>query len=79
MGKNFTNSGNAYINDEKLARLEFYITSAGYLQKNLSCFIKVSLENNNKIETDAKKLELISNFKEEKKKSTERVERCSDC
>lgn len=76
LGKNFTNIGNAYINDKKLAKLEFYITSVNYLQKTLSCFIKVSPKNNNKTEIDTKKLEFVSNFKEEKKKSTERVERC---
>lgn len=58
---------NAYINGEKLASLELKISGAGYLEKSLFCFTKISTEFNNKVEADAKELKPVSNFKEEKK------------
>lgn len=38
----------------------------GYLEKGLSCFTKVSTDGDNEVEVDAKELEPISDFKEEK-------------
>lgn len=67
MYKNFDDINDNYIDNKELARLELCILSAGYFQKDLSRFTKVSTKDNNKVEVDTEELESVSNSKEEKK------------
>lgn len=77
MSKNFTNINNIYIDAEELTKLKLHILGISCLEKSLSRFTKVLTKDNNKFEVDAQELELISDFKREKKKkkSPKRVER----
>ncbi len=66
MAKNFDVFSDDHINDQQLARLELHISGVGYLEKGLSRFTEVLIEDNNEVEITAEE-EAVSNCEEEKK------------
>lgn len=69
MSKNLKDINNTHINDKELMRLNLLLFGIGYLKKVLSRFTKILLiEDNDKVELEAKKLKSILNFEKEIKK-----------
>lgn len=63
--KNFDNVSNELIADGNLLRLDIHILAPRYLKKNKPRFIKVTENNNEELDQDAKEELIVSNLEEE--------------